>query len=111
MSCRFWTPKGPFLIALRVRDVQGPIFSFGLSGRDPVGKTKIPGPGAYELAQDMRVLELLLQFVTGRCHVIHVERRFKWLDRSLHRGMMVSSSNARPALLGMRPTGLNGMEP
>ncbi|CAK9002651.1 unnamed protein product [Durusdinium trenchii] len=30
----------------------GPIFSFGLSGRDPVGKQKIPGPGAYELAKD-----------------------------------------------------------
>lgn len=32
-------------------DLQGPIFSFGLSGRDPIGKQKIPGPGAYELAQ------------------------------------------------------------
>ena len=31
--------------------LQGPIFSFGLSGRDPIGKQKIPGPGAYELAQ------------------------------------------------------------
>ncbi|CAL1135864.1 unnamed protein product [Cladocopium goreaui] len=32
--------------------VAGPIFSFGLSGRDPIGKQKIPGPGAYELAQE-----------------------------------------------------------
>ena len=31
---------------------KGPIFSFGLSGRDPIGKQKIPGPGAYELAQE-----------------------------------------------------------
>ncbi|CAK9002707.1 unnamed protein product [Durusdinium trenchii] len=31
---------------------KGPIFSFGLSGRDPVGKQKIPGPGAYELAKE-----------------------------------------------------------
>eukprot|EP00438_Fugacium_kawagutii_P007266 Skav211171 [mRNA] locus=scaffold1363:183459:193090:- [translate_table: standard] len=34
---------------------KGPIFSFGLSGRDPIGKQKIPGPGAYELAQDAGV--------------------------------------------------------
>lgn len=34
-----------------VSNLQGPIFSFGLSGRDPIGKQKIPGPGAYELAQ------------------------------------------------------------
>ncbi|CAJ1357774.1 unnamed protein product [Effrenium voratum] len=31
---------------------KGPVFSFGLSGRDPVGKQKIPGPGAYELAKE-----------------------------------------------------------
>ena len=31
---------------------EGPVFSFGLSGRDPVGKQKIPGPGAYELAKE-----------------------------------------------------------
>eukprot|EP00913_Durusdinium_trenchii_P000060 g55.t1 len=34
---------------------KGPIFSFGLSGRDPVGKQKIPGPGAYELAKDRAI--------------------------------------------------------
>jgi len=34
---------------------KGPIFSFGLSGRDPIGKQKIPGPGAYELAQEAGV--------------------------------------------------------
>ncbi|CAK8985725.1 Hypothetical protein (Fragment) [Durusdinium trenchii] len=33
----------------RTKEERGPIFSFGLSGRDPVGKQKIPGPGAYEL--------------------------------------------------------------
>ncbi|CAE7595846.1 unnamed protein product [Symbiodinium sp. KB8] len=34
------------------RHSKGPIFSFGLSSRDGMGKPKIPGPGAYELAKE-----------------------------------------------------------
>ena len=66
--------------SIEIASRKGPIFSFGLSGRDPVGKQKIPGPGAYELAQDL-----------GRGARANVTYTICWKFESISAGSELSS--------------------